>query len=94
MPMLGLDQTPEDADRNAAIAKRANAIFIASLFSILFCCIGGVLASVMAHRAKQEADAGNFESAERGTNIAMVVMIASFVLGGLAAAGQLSAALR
>ena len=89
MSLLGIDQTPEDAARQAAVAKRANAIFIASLISILFCCLGGIIASIIAHRSKNDAEVGNVDSAERQTNIALGFMIASFVIGGLGALGRL-----
>lgn len=90
MPLLGLEQTPEDAARQAAAAKRANAIFIASLISILFCCLGGLIASMVAYRAKNDAEAGNIESAERQINVAIGFMIASFVIGGLGTLGKLA----
>jgi flagellar basal body-associated protein FliL len=90
MSLLGIDQTPEDAARQAAAAKRSNAIFIASLISILFCCLGGIIASIIAHGARTDAEAGNIDSAERKTNIAMGLMIASFVIGVSSVLGRLS----
>ena len=90
MSLLGIDQTPADAERQAAVLKKANTIFILSLISILFCCVGGIAASIVAHRAKGDADAGNIDSAESQTNLAMGLMIASFVLGALSIVGQLS----
>lgn len=81
MSLLGIDQTPEDAARQVAIQKKANTIFILSLVSILFCCIGGIAASIVANRAKNDADAGNLTSAESQINTAMILMILSFVLG-------------
>jgi len=87
--MLGIDQTPEDAARQLAVAKKANTIFILSLISILFCCVGGIAASIVANRARNDADAGNVSSAESQLNIAMGLMIASFVLGAMGILGQL-----
>lgn len=81
MSLLGIDQTPEDAARQAAIASKANTIFILSLISILFCCIGGIAASIVASRAKNDAAIGNLDSAESQINIAMILMILSFVIG-------------
>jgi uncharacterized membrane protein len=81
MSLLGIDQTPEDAARQAAIVKKANTIFILSLVSVLFCCIGGIIASVVANRAKNDAAAGNLSSAESQINTAMIFMILSFVIG-------------
>ncbi|HTH51158.1 MAG TPA: CD225/dispanin family protein [Pyrinomonadaceae bacterium] len=81
MPLLGIDQTPQDAARAAAVAKKANLIFILSLVSILFCCIGGIAASIVANRARNDAAVGNIESAESQINTAMILMIISFVVG-------------
>jgi hypothetical protein len=64
MSLLGLDQTPEEIEKSAAIAKQANVVFILSLISILFCCLGGLIATVMANRAKDEAAAGNLSAAQ------------------------------
>ncbi len=64
MSMLGIDQTPEDAARQLAVARKANTIFILSLISILFCCVGGIAASIVANRARNAADVGNVSSAE------------------------------
>lgn len=89
MPLLGIDQTPEDAARQAAISSKANTIFILSLISILFCCAGGIAASIVANRAKNDAAAGNLESAESQINTAMIIMIISFVLGGAGIIGRI-----
>lgn len=89
MPILGLDQSPADAARQAAVHKKANTIFILSLISILFCCIGGIAASIVANRARNDAAIGNVESAESQMNTAMILMIISFVVGGLATLGRL-----
>lgn len=90
MSLLGLEQTPEEAARQAAAAKLANTVFIASLVSILFCCLGGIIASMIAHQAKQEAEMGNVDSARRKTNVAIGFMIASFLIGGSATLGRLT----
>mgnify|MGYP001445108594 FL=1 len=90
MPFLGLEQTPEENARQAAVAKRANTIFIASLISILFCCVGGIAASIVASRARNDAAAGDVDAAERQLNIATGLMIASFVLGAMSFVGQLT----
>ncbi len=81
MSYLGIDLTPEEAARQVAIQKKANTVFILSLISILFCCIGGIAASIVANRAKNDAAAGNLSSAESQINTALVLMILSFVLG-------------
>jgi|KBSSwiStaDraftv2_1062776.scaffolds.fasta_scaffold1178142_2 hypothetical protein len=88
MPILGLEQTPEDAARQAAVLKKANTIFILSLVSILFCCAGGIAASIVSNRAKNDAAIGNIASAESQINLATGLMIASFVIGGLATLGR------
>ena len=93
MPLLGIDQTPEEAARQAALMKKANNIFIASLFSILFCCIGGIIASIIANRAKNDAASGNLESAESQINTAMIFMIISFAVGVMSTIGQFMGAL-
>ena len=81
MALLGIDQSPEDAARQAAVYSKANTIFILSLVSILFCCVGGIAASIVANRAKNDAAAGNIASAEGQINTAMIFMILSFVIG-------------
>ncbi len=81
MSLLGIEQTPEDAARQMAVQNKANTIFILSLVSILFCCIGGIAASIVASRAKNDAAAGNLDSAESQINTAMILMILSYVLG-------------
>ena len=90
MPILGIDNTPEDQARQDAVLKRANGIFIASLISILFCCVGGIAASIVANRAKNDAAAGDVDAAERQINIATGLMIASFVLGAMSIIGRLT----
>ena len=81
MSLLGLDQTPEETEKTAAILKQANIVFILSLISILFCCLGGIIASIMANRAKDDAAAGNLASAQRNLNIAMIWMVLTYVIG-------------
>jgi len=90
MAILGIDNTPEDQARQAAIEKKANGIFIASLVSILFCCLGGIIASIIANRARNDAASGNLASAESGINTAMIFMIISYIVGGLSFLGQLT----
>lgn len=94
MPLLGLDQTPAEAARQDAVSKRANTIFIASLVSILFCCVGGIAASIVANRARNDVAAGDTDAAERQLNIATGLMIASFVLGVLSIIGRLTTGIR
>lgn len=91
MSILGLEQTPEQAAEATAIGKQANVILVLSAISILFCCLGGVVATYMAYRAKEEADAGNIEAAQRGIKIAKGWMIATYVIGILAIIGQMRA---
>jgi hypothetical protein len=90
MSTLGIDQTPADAARQEAVSKKANTIFILSLVSILFCCVGGIAASIVANRAKNDVQVGNIDSAESQINIAMILMIVSFVIGALSILGRLS----
>ena len=94
MPYLGIDSTPEDLARQEAIAKRANTIFILSLISILFCCVGGIAASILAGRAKNDAAAGQVDSAESQLNIATILMIVSFVVGVGSLTSQLASLAR
>jgi len=94
MSLLGIDQTPEDAARQAAIQNKANTIFILSLVSILFCCIGGIAAAIVANRAKTDAAAGNLASAESQINTAMILMIVSFVLGAGSILSRLTSVIR
>ncbi len=88
--LLGLDSTPEEAAKAASIAKQANVVFILSLISILFCCLGGIIASVMANRAKDDAAAGNVESAQRNMNFAIGWMVVTYIVGLGGIMGQLS----
>ena len=90
MAILGIENTPEDEARQAAIEKKANGIFIASLISILFCCVGGIIASILANRAKNDAASGNLDSAESSINMAMIFMIISYVVGAGSILGQLT----
>ena len=90
MPLLDVEGNPEELGRRAAMAKRANNIFIASLVSILFCCIGGIVASILANRAQKDVDAGNLDSAQTKITIAMVLMIISFVTGVLGIIARLA----
>ena len=89
-----LNLSDEDAAHQAArrlsIEKKAQGIFIASLFSILFCCLGGIVASYLAHGAKQDAYLGDLDAAERRLNIALVLMILSYVIGAGSFLGQLT----
>ena len=94
MSLLGIDQTPEDSARQLAISRKANTIFILSLVSILFCCVGGIAASIVANRAKNDADVGNLASAESQINTAMILMIISFVVGAMGIVGRLGTVIR
>ena len=77
------------AARQVALENKANGIFIASLVSILFCCLGGLIASYVAYGAKNDAAAGDLDVAERRINIATGLMIATYILGALAFLGRL-----
>lgn len=87
---LGLDQLPEDAAKQAQALKTANVIMIISAVSILFCCVGGILATWFASQAKQDADAGDLKAASTKTIIAAVLMGLSFLSGLGALTSQLS----
>jgi hypothetical protein len=84
MPLLDIEQSPETLAAREAAAKRANVIFWLSCVSVLFCCIGGIIAAFVANRAQKDVDTGDLDSARKKTNIAMILMILSFV-GGLIA---------
>lgn len=93
MSMLGIggdEISPERAAEIAVIGKRADNIFIASIVSVLFCCLGGLVATFFAHRAKQDVAAGNVEGAKSNINFATGFMIASFVIGVLGVIGRLA----
>ena len=89
MSQLGLDQSPEESAKQAAIAKRANIVMIVSAISILFCCVGGIVATYLAGKAKQDADVGELQAAETKTTIAIVLMAISYFVGFSAIVGQL-----
>ena len=67
-----------------AVRKKADTTLLLCAISLLFCCLGGLLGTYVAYRAKQDADAGNLAAAERGIKRATVYMIISYVFGGLA----------
>ncbi len=95
MPILDLDdklpeQAASEAAELAAVSKQANTILVISVISILFCCLGGAVATYMANRAKQEADAGNLAAAQRGVKRATGWMIATYIIGILGIIGRLS----
>ncbi len=86
MPILDLDdklpeQAASEATELAAVSKQANTILVISAISILFCCLGGAVATYMAYRAKQVADAGNLAAAQRGVKFATAWMIATYIIG-------------
>jgi hypothetical protein len=89
MSLLGIDKTPEEQAEIARVEKLANSIFIASIISILFCCLGGAVATYFAHQAKQDAASGEVDLAKRNINIAIGLMIASFVIGTLSILGRI-----
>lgn len=97
MPFLDLEEkAPElaaaEAAELAAVSNKANTILVISAISILFCCLGGCIATYMAYKAKQDADAGNIAAAQRGVNFATGWMIATYVIGILGIIGKLSSA--
>lgn len=82
-----------DAQRLAeekALASQISTLFIFSLISLLFCCIGGIIATYYANHAKQDMDIGNIEGARHNFNVALGWTIATYVLGGLSIVGKLS----
>ena len=76
-----------------AIRKKADTTLLLCAISLLFCCIGGLLGTYVAYRAKQDANAGNLAAAERGIKRATVYMVISYVLGGLAMFGRIATAI-
>lgn len=95
MSFLDLEDKPPqqaamEAAELAAVSKQANTILVVSAISILFCCLGGAVATYMAYRAKQEADAGNLAAAQRGVKFATGWMIATYIIGILGIIGKLS----
>ncbi|MBX3291368.1 MAG: CD225/dispanin family protein [Acidobacteria bacterium] len=102
MSFLGLDdrergtsvensQTPEvQAAEEKAVIQQADSIFIFSVISVLFCCIGGLIASYFAYQGKQDANVGNVLGAEHNIRLAKGWMIAAFIIGTLGIIGKLS----
>ena len=92
--MLNLKESPEkaaaDSAQQIAVANRADLIFIVRVISILFCCVGGLVATYIAYKAKQDAAAGDIASAKRRIRFATGSMIISFVIGILGLIGKLS----
>lgn len=73
--MLRLDKTPLELAEIARIEKRANSVYVASIISIFFCCLGGGIATYFAYQAKQDISVDNLDQAKRNVNIAMVIMV-------------------
>lgn len=85
------EQATAEAAELAAVSKQANTILVISAISILFCCLGGCVATYMAYKAKQDANAGNVAAAQRGVKFAIGWMVATYVIGILGIIGRLSA---
>ena len=90
MSILGIDKTPEEQAEIARLESQANAIFIASIISILFCCLGGAIATYFAHQAKQDIATDNIDGAKRHVNIAIGLMIVAYIIGILSILGRLA----
>lgn len=95
MSILNLQQkTPEvevaDAAQLAAVSRQANTILAISVISMLFCCLGGIIATYKAYMAKQDADAGDISAAKRGIEIATIWMIVTYLIGILSVLGRLA----
>lgn len=84
MPMLDFDEKTSEQ-----LARQANNIMIGSAISILFCCLGGVVATYIAHNAKYDALAGDFDAAKKRIGWATALMIATYLLGIMAFIGNL-----
>ncbi len=89
MSALNLDKERPSSDEERSVRKSADTIFILSLVSLLFCCWGGIVASIYGYRAKQSADVGDLDEARRNMGIAKGWMIASFIIGILLFLGRL-----
>lgn len=102
MSFLGLDdkergtgagnsQTHEvQTTEEKAVIQQADNIFVLSVISVLFCCIGGLIASFFAYQGKQDANAGNVLGAQHNIRLAKGWMIATFIIGILVIIGKLS----
>ena len=84
------EQASAAAAEQAAVSRHANIILVVSVISILFCCLGGAVATYIAYKAKQDAKEGNIAAAQRGVKIATWLMIATFVVGILVIIGRIS----
>ena len=102
MSFLGLDdkergtsgensQTPEvQTAEEKAVIQQADNMFIFSVISVLFCCIGGLIASYFAYHGKQDAKAGNVLGARHNIRLAKGWMILTYIIGVLGIIGKLS----
>lgn len=102
MSFLGLDdkersrgpgnsQTPEmQSAEERAVLQQAENIFVLSVISVFFCCIGGIIASYYAYQGKQDAKAGDITGAQNNIKMAKGWMIATFIIGILGIIGKLS----
>lgn len=94
MSLFELESTPEEiaakAARQTAVTKKTDLVIALSAVSILFCCLGGIVATYIAYNAKQDALAGDLDAAERRVSIATGLMIAAYVVGVMAFLGNLT----
>ncbi len=66
------------------LQAQLNTWFIVSIVSIFFgCCIGGIIATVMANGAKDAFAAGDYMGAQSKLGTVKIIVIISFVFGGL-----------
>lgn len=76
------------------LQSQLNTWFILSIISIFFgCCLGGIIATVLTHGAKQAFAAGNYMEAQSKLGTAKIVVIIGFVLGALGLIGNIVAQL-
>ncbi len=70
-----------------------NTWFILSIVGIFFgCCLGGIIATIMTHGAKQAFAAGNYMEAQSKLGTAKIILIIGFALGGLGILARIAAA--
>jgi hypothetical protein len=91
MPILDYQEpTPEKITTDQKLAKSANTVFLLSLISILFCCIGGIISSIFAYQATKAIEVGDTAEGASKMQTAKTIMILSYIVGFLSFMGKLA----
>jgi len=76
---------------DSGLEKRVSTALVLGLVSLLFCCIGGIVSTVLAANAQSALKRGDYLAAEDGSQKARAWAIASFIIGGIGWIGRVIA---